>query len=197
MGSPFSCFIGPRPRNLCWFFPPAYIFLSPQKLLLVGCAFTPPRRESKVGSLMMMGPILDNFEYPHWLKLYQKALVELDRGTLRVRVAAAEAACFSRLQVMSSAGETSSERRAIEEALGSLRLLSRETLGPCDSNDSLDQVSRPDFVSTPDPSCGPASGSTATSPRNRQPVRRLVQWAIYMCSLCVSRTALRFCLRAR
>jgi hypothetical protein len=135
-----------------------------------------------VGSLMVMGPVIDNFEYPKWYELYQRALVELDRGAFRVRVAAAEAACFRRLQIMSSTGEVSSERHAIEDALGSLRVLKRETLGLCDSTGPSDQTGRQDFISMPVSSCCPTSGSTPASQHKRQPIRCLTQWVIDMCS---------------
>jgi hypothetical protein len=84
-----------------------------------------------VGSLVMESLLagdMEDFQYPEWQKPFQDALVELDGSKLPERIAVAEAAILSRLQAMSGTGEHSSERRAIEDALSSLRVLRRESL---------------------------------------------------------------------
>ncbi|MFZ0808620.1 MAG: hypothetical protein WAN03_20670 [Candidatus Sulfotelmatobacter sp.] len=65
--------------------------------------------------------------YPEWQKHYLDALLELDQQQLSPRIVAAESAIAKRLQ--SIAGDTNhhAERRAIEDALSSLRVLKRES----------------------------------------------------------------------
>jgi len=55
--------------------------------------------------------------YPEWQHEYLAALVELDPKTLFVRVAAAEATIFNRLQALSSSSDGHAERQAIADAL--------------------------------------------------------------------------------
>jgi len=69
-----------------------------------------------------------NLRYPDWQKPYHDALVELDKDKLKVRVVAAEAAIFNRLQTMSSNSDSSGEMQAIEDALASLCYLKRESV---------------------------------------------------------------------
>lgn len=71
----------------------------------------------------------ENFQWPAWQKPYQDALVELDQVRLQERVAAAEVAIFRCLQAMSPSHDRLSERRAIEDALATLRVLKRESYG--------------------------------------------------------------------
>ena len=78
--------------------------------------------------------IIDNdyvntLEYPDWQRPLQEALVELDNDRLKAHVAAAEIAIFNRLQVISESANHRSEREAIDNALASLRVLKRESLG--------------------------------------------------------------------
>ena len=72
---------------------------------------------------------METFQYPDWQKLCQEALVELDKDKLRERVAAAEAAILSRLSPLSPGTVSPEEREALANALASLRVLKRETLG--------------------------------------------------------------------
>ena len=67
--------------------------------------------------------------YPEWQNEYQAALLELDSQKLAERVAATEAAIFNRLQAISQSSDHRAERQAIEDALGSLRVLKRDSLG--------------------------------------------------------------------
>jgi hypothetical protein len=66
--------------------------------------------------------------YPTWQHEYQAALVELDREKLKGRVAAAETAIYKRLQQLSQSSDDFAERRVIEDALHSLRVLKRDEL---------------------------------------------------------------------
>jgi hypothetical protein len=70
----------------------------------------------------------DGLQYPHWQKPYQEALVELDKGKLKERVAAAEAAILDRLQVISSSSDQVAERHAIKDALAMLRFVRQTEL---------------------------------------------------------------------
>jgi len=67
--------------------------------------------------------------YPEWQHEYLAALVEGDPKTLFERVTAAEAAIFNRLQAISKNPDSQAERRAIQDALASLRILQKEKLG--------------------------------------------------------------------
>jgi hypothetical protein len=66
--------------------------------------------------------------YP-WQHDYQAALLELDPEKLPQRVEAAETAIFKRLQTISQGSDSNAERQAIEDALASLRVLSRRNWG--------------------------------------------------------------------
>jgi hypothetical protein len=70
---------------------------------------------------------------PEWQTEYIAALVELDPKTLFERVMAAEAAIFNRLQAISHHSGGHAERQAIEDALATLRVLKRDSLGFPDS----------------------------------------------------------------
>jgi hypothetical protein len=67
--------------------------------------------------------------YPEWQTDYQSALLELDPEKLPKRLEAAETAIFNRLQTISKSSDSEAERHAIEDAVASLRVLKRETLG--------------------------------------------------------------------
>jgi len=67
--------------------------------------------------------------YPHWQNEYQAAVLELDRTKLSERVAAAEAAIYTRLQQISQNSPHDPERQAIEDALAGLLVLKRDVLG--------------------------------------------------------------------
>ena len=82
-----------------------------------------------MGSQRMENPAIESLEWPEWQKLYQEALVELDKDILTQRVTAAEVAIFRRLQALSPTRDRLSERHAIEDALAILRILKQESLG--------------------------------------------------------------------
>jgi hypothetical protein len=86
-----------------------------------------------VASQTMGSLVMDHFQWPEWQQIYQDAVLELDKDRLRERVAAAEAAIFSRLQALSPTVDSLSERHAIEDAQATLRILKRESLGSRDS----------------------------------------------------------------
>ena len=67
--------------------------------------------------------------YPEWQLEYQTALLEFAPKQLIERVKAAETAIFNRLQVLSRSNNSHAERQAIEDALASLRVLKRDSLG--------------------------------------------------------------------
>jgi len=87
------------------------------------------QKEPEVGSQTMGSLVMENLQWPEWQKLYQDAVVELDKVRLQERVAAAEAAICSRLRALSPAVDSRSERHAIEDALATLRILKRESPG--------------------------------------------------------------------
>ncbi len=82
-----------------------------------------------MGSLIMEDLVMEGMQYPEWQKLCQDALVELDKDKLPERVAAAEAAIVSRLQAMKVGDDSLKERQAIADALATLRVLKRESIG--------------------------------------------------------------------
>ena len=69
-----------------------------------------------------------NVLYQEWQNEYRAALLEVDRGKLSERVAAATA-IYERLQQSSQDPDRRAEHQAIEDALAGLRLLKRERLG--------------------------------------------------------------------
>jgi hypothetical protein len=67
--------------------------------------------------------------YPTWQPEFLAALVEIEPKQLLERVTAAETAIFNRLQALSHSADTRAERQAIEDALASLRVIKRDSLG--------------------------------------------------------------------
>jgi hypothetical protein len=65
--------------------------------------------------------------YPEWQPQYEAALLEPNAAELPRRVQAAEAAILQRLQVVSDSADDASEREAMQNALGALQVLSRES----------------------------------------------------------------------
>lgn len=61
--------------------------------------------------------------YPHWQKEYEAAILERDPKKLAGRIAAAEIAIHNRLHQISQDSDHHDERRVIEDALASLRVL--------------------------------------------------------------------------
>ena len=70
-----------------------------------------------------------NIKYPSWQREFEAALREGDPQSLRQRVDAAEAALFLRLQALVGSDEEHEERRAISDAIRTLRAIQREKLG--------------------------------------------------------------------
>jgi hypothetical protein len=68
-------------------------------------------------------------KYPHWQREFEAALREGDPQSLRRRVDAAEAALFLRLQALAESAGEDEERRAISDAIRTLRTIQREKLG--------------------------------------------------------------------
>ena len=73
-------------------------------------------------------------KYPHWQREFEAALREGYPQSLQQRVDDAEAALFLRLQALAGCAEGDEERRAISEAMGTLRLIRRDKLGYPDWN---------------------------------------------------------------
>jgi hypothetical protein len=67
--------------------------------------------------------------YPTWQPEFLAALVEIEPKQLLERVTAAETAIFNRLQALSQSTDSRSERQAIQDALASLRVIKRDSLG--------------------------------------------------------------------
>jgi len=67
--------------------------------------------------------------YPTWQPELLAALVEIEPKQLLERVTAAETAIFNRLQAISQSADRRSEREAIGDALASLRVIKRDSLG--------------------------------------------------------------------
>jgi hypothetical protein len=67
-------------------------------------------------------------QYPHWQKVCQEALTELQPDKLKERIAVAEAAVVARLQELGNGTEGQAERQALLDVTSSLRFLKRDTL---------------------------------------------------------------------
>lgn len=67
-------------------------------------------------------------EYPEWQKAYREALLERDLRKLPARIFAAEMAIVTRLEALPAKSDRHIERKAIEDALSSLRALQRVKL---------------------------------------------------------------------
>jgi ADP-dependent phosphofructokinase/glucokinase len=63
-----------------------------------------------------------------WQRLYQKAVTESDPEQLPEQIARAEAALLSRLKKLTQDKEDEPERRAIDDALATLRILKTKHL---------------------------------------------------------------------
>jgi hypothetical protein len=71
---------------------------------------------------------VESLKYPEWQKPYYDALLELDRTKLEKLVATAHAAIVQRMQIIASMPGHQAERRALEDALASLRILKTKEL---------------------------------------------------------------------
>jgi hypothetical protein len=69
-----------------------------------------------------------NARLPDWKREYLATLREFDSAKLSTRVAAAEAAIFTRLQALSPSYDGDVERKAIQGALTVLRVIKRDHL---------------------------------------------------------------------
>jgi hypothetical protein len=67
--------------------------------------------------------------YPEWQPQFLAALTEIEPKQLLERVTAAETAIFNRLQALAQSTGSVSERQAIQDALASLRVIKRDSLG--------------------------------------------------------------------
>jgi hypothetical protein len=65
----------------------------------------------------------------NWNILYEAALLETDSRAMAVRIELAEKALFARRDTLSDASGHSAERRRIDDALSSLRVLKNERMG--------------------------------------------------------------------
>jgi len=72
---------------------------------------------------------LPKIPYPEWQHQVQAALLEHDREKLLEQMRTAEAAIFNRLQAISQSPDHEAERDAIQDALVSLRIVKRDSLG--------------------------------------------------------------------
>ena len=63
-----------------------------------------------------------------WQEPYQAALLETDPKRLKDKIAAAEAAIFTRFQELAHESDHSLERTSLEDALNAIRVLQTERL---------------------------------------------------------------------
>jgi hypothetical protein len=73
---------------------------------------------------------VEHLRFPHWQGLYYAAVVEIDRFKLLKRVQAAESAILKRLEALPEISENLDERRAIFDAMGTLRFLRLDAKQP-------------------------------------------------------------------
>jgi len=66
----------------------------------------------------------EEVRYP-WQQAVHAALLELNQQKLRGKIAAAEKAVADRIQALAQAADNAAERRALADALSSLRVLKR------------------------------------------------------------------------
>jgi hypothetical protein len=64
--------------------------------------------------------------YPEWQHEFEAALLELEPGTLRERVRAAENTIFNRARVLLQDADANAERQAVADALARLRVLTSD-----------------------------------------------------------------------
>jgi hypothetical protein len=72
----------------------------------------------------------EHLRFPQWQGLYYAAVVEIDRFKLLKRVQAAESAILKRLEALPEISENLDERRAIFDAMGTLRFLRLDATQP-------------------------------------------------------------------
>jgi hypothetical protein len=70
-----------------------------------------------------------NPQYPRWRALLQQALLEFDKEKLQARVAEVETAIFQRQQEIVQTADGRAELQAMDDAMATLRILKRESLG--------------------------------------------------------------------
>jgi hypothetical protein len=69
-----------------------------------------------------------SWKFPDWQPQLEAALLEVDPNKVRKHVQAAEAAIYFRLQSLASSSDSHAERKAIAEALQSIRTIQTEKL---------------------------------------------------------------------
>ncbi len=72
---------------------------------------------------------VNGLKYPEWQTPLRDALLEFDKDKLKQRLPDIETAIFNRQQVLSRSADSRDERQAIEDALATLRILKRDSLG--------------------------------------------------------------------
>ncbi len=72
---------------------------------------------------------VNGLKYPDWQIPLRDALLEFDKDKLKKRLTDAETAIFNRQQALSGKADSRDERQAIEDALATLRVIKRDSLG--------------------------------------------------------------------
>jgi hypothetical protein len=72
---------------------------------------------------------VNDLKYPDWQIPFRDALLEFDKNKLKERLTEVEMAIFNRQQALSRSSDSREERQAIEDALATLRVLKRDSLG--------------------------------------------------------------------
>ncbi len=72
---------------------------------------------------------VNDLKYPDWQIPFRDALLEFDKDKLKQRLTDVETAIFNRQQALSGSANSRDERQAIEDALATLRILKRDSLG--------------------------------------------------------------------
>jgi hypothetical protein len=78
--------------------------------------------------------VAEHLKFPQWQGLYHAAVLETDRHKLLKRVQAAESALLKRLEALPEISENVDERRAIFDAMGTLRFLRLDAEKPSTSS---------------------------------------------------------------
>lgn len=72
---------------------------------------------------------VNDLKYPDWQTPLRDALLEFDKDKLKQRLTDVETAIYNRQQALSTSADSRDERQAIEDALVTLRVLKRDSLG--------------------------------------------------------------------
>ncbi len=76
-----------------------------------------------------VGQKVNDLKYPGWQIPFRDALLEFDKDKLKQKLTEVETAIFNRQQALSGSADSRDERQAIEDALATLRILKRDSLG--------------------------------------------------------------------